>query len=244
MVQAAPGQYSAGITQPPRWTLQQEDVAREFMEAYGIERQQISFDVDSPDPIFDFDALNLLVHTLGNFPVISTDLDKVEEKTGLVTATCDITVPDNRMRHVTAASFIGETLPGGSIVGNYTQALNVAQARALRKGLRAVGFDVVRAHRQSSEAPLTLNMVSETDSRTKDLAQAHILGKEMGLIQGGDKTLWSRLISIWFGGRASSAELSDEELVIFVARLRGLKSSHPQATASALERNAQAAPAS
>lgn len=224
-----------------RWTLDQETLALEFQQAYGIEPKQVSFDGEQLEPIFDFEALNRLVHTLGNFPMISTDLNEVIKDANLVTATCDIAVSDGRVRHVTAGAVIGEVLPNGSIIQDVGQALNVAQARALRGGLRAVGFDVVRAHRERGEAPLPLNLVKESDSRTKDLAQAHILGKQAGLItQDGDKSLWSRLISMWFSGKTSSADLTDEELVIFVARLRGLAGSHPQgsAAASALASNA------
>jgi hypothetical protein len=214
-----------------RWTLEQETLALEFQNAYGIEPRSISFDGEQPEPIFDFESLNRLVHTLGNFPMISTDLSQVVQEANLVIATCDIQVPDERLRHVTAGAVIGERLPNGSTIQDAAQALNVAQARALRAGLRAVGFDVVRAHRQQGEAPLPLNLVKESDSRTKDLAQAHILGKQAGLIAAdGNKELWSRLISMWFNGKTSSADLTDEELVIFVARLRGLASSQPQST--------------
>src|SRR4051812_4871826 len=110
-----------------RWSIDQEALALEFQQAYGIEPKQISFDGEQLEPIFDFEALNRLVHTLGNFPMISTDLNQVDREANLVTATCDIAVPDGRMRHVSAGAVIGEVLPNGSIIQDVAQALNVAQ---------------------------------------------------------------------------------------------------------------------
>jgi hypothetical protein len=211
-------------TRPRVKTLQQEEIVREFTETYGIDASQISFDGEKPEPLFDFEALNLLATTLGNFPSIITEIGDVDGAMGLVTSSCEIKLPDGRRRVVFGAAVVGEDMPEEKLIETIPQALNVAQARALRKGLRAVGWDAFRAHRQQGENILTFN--PSPDIAKNEIAELHILAKDVGLITSdGDKTNYYRMMAIWFPGVKTSKELDEVQRAQMIATLRGLKKS-------------------
>jgi len=222
------------------WTLQQEELAREFMETYGLERKQIGFDGSSPDPIFDYEALSLLSLVLGDIPSIRTEPGDFNNAAGLASAICHLTLNDNRSREVFGTCLVGEILHDNSEVADISQALKIAQARAVRNGLRAVGFDPVKAHRLAKADQPSPNQF--TDVRTKELAEIHILGKELGFIfdvpnAGGtgvveNKTAWKNIIGTHFKGKTSSGELADLERSQFLQMLRSWKSARTRTEGS------------
>jgi hypothetical protein len=213
------------------WTLKQEEMAREFMEAYGLARKQISFDGVSEQPIFDFDALSILSLKLTDIPDIRVEPGDFHNAAGIATAICRITLRDGRTREVYGNCLVGEVMHDDSEGSDIGQALKIAQARALRTGLRAVGFDPVRAHRmQQSEAG------EFQDLRTSQLAELHILGAELGYIIGDDKTAWKNLVHSHFGV-TSSADLNELQRSQFLTTLRALKAAHDRSQNSELTQN-------
>ncbi len=132
------------------WTLKQEELAREFVEAYGLDRKQISFEGASEQPIFDFDALSILSLRLTDIPDIRVEPGDFHNAAGIATAICRITLRDLRAREVYGNCLVGEVMYDGTEVADIGQALKIAQARALRTGLRAVGFDPF-AHTRASK---------------------------------------------------------------------------------------------
>lgn len=228
-----------------KWTLAQEELAREFSTDYGLDLSQITFYSERLEPEFDFEALNYLTNVLGNFPSISTEPDEVFTQFGLVIATCEITLPDNRFRKVFGSAYVGEKLQNGTMIGDIPQALNIAQARALRKGLKAVGWDALRAHQARKHGDLEFkpSPPSEEEVRANELAEAHILGQQIGLISpNGDKSRWYRCISLWFPEleEKSSAAMNAEQRARFIATLRALAPAQAGSSQSALNRHAQA----
>lgn len=214
-------------TEPRLLTPAQEQLVREFTEIYGLERSQISFDSDRPDPIFDFDALSLLSVKLSDIKAIRVVPCEVLI-TGLAASSCEVKLPDGRTRDFFGSALLGEVMPDGGTVDDIKQALDISQARSLRKGLRAVGWDPVRAHQDFLAGRGTELGASPTagNQRNAELAQAHILGQELGLIVGADKTRWQKLLAIWFNGKDSSATLNDNQRSQLLAILRSLKSAH------------------
>lgn len=67
-------------------------------------------------------------------------------------------------------------------------------------------------------APLTDHQI-----RANSVAEVHALGNELGLIQGNDKSAWERSLGLWFNGRTSTVDLSQEELDRLAVILRDLK---------------------
>ena len=214
------------------WTLKQEELAREFVEAYGLDRKQISFEGASEQPIFDFDALSILSLRLTDIPDIRVEPGDFHNAAGIATAICRITLRDLRAREVYGNCLVGEVMYDGTEVADIGQALKIAQARALRTGLRAVGFDPVRA-RKSQQVEGT----QFKDLRSTELAELHLLGEALGYIIGEDKTAWKNLISTHFRGQTSSGDLDDLQRSQFLSTMRALKSAHDRAQASRLTNN-------
>lgn len=203
-------------------TLQQEEIQREFIQAYGLDPKQISFEGERPEPIFDFDALSTLSLALTDIPDIRVEPGDFNHIAGLTTANCRITLRDGRAREVYGNCMVGEEMHDGTLVENIGQALNIARARALRNGLRAVAFDPLRAHNNAKANQQATTEFS--DVRSKELAEIHILGAELGYIKGEDKTAWRTMIGTYFEGKSSSAELSDLHRSQLLGMLRGWKS--------------------
>ncbi len=216
-------------------TLQQETVAREFIEKYGLEPKQISFDGEREEPIFDFDALSILSLRLSDIPEIRVEPGDFNNAAGIATANCRILLADGRVREVYGSCLVGELMYDGSEVTDINQALKIAQARALRNGLRAVAFDPVRAHNLAKTEQQSSNEFK--DVRSKELAEAHALGQELGYIVGDNKVAWSNLISVNFPGVRSSGDLNDLQRSQFLTMLRAWKTARNRANPSALVGN-------
>ena len=120
----------------------------------------------------------------------------VDHIAGIADATCVVTLRDNRSRTVYGTALVGEQMPGGNQIGDIKQALDIAQARAARRGLRAVGFDPVRAHEKRMRGEeVVLDLSEPKDLRRCDLATIHLLKRECGYNTGtGDDQDYRALI--------------------------------------------------
>lgn len=228
-------------------TLEQEDFVREFTYLYGIERWQISFENERLEPIFDFDALSTLALKLSDISSIVVEPGDIDAHLGIATSSCEVKLPDGRLRLVFGSAMMGEQMPNGGNIVDLKQALDVSQARALRKGLRAVGWDPVRAHRetkseynrQNPASPVSTTPSPEDELRKNELAEIHILAKELGLIdEKGDKTKYRTLIGVYFPGVESSEKMNGVQRAQLIATFRALKNSRANVN-RALRANAE-----
>ena len=198
--EAAEEAAAAMAVQQTSLSVRREMIVREFTSQYDIRKDQIFFDENGDEPYFDFEALSLLVNQLSDIPSIVVLPAMLDNATGIATATCEITLEDGKRRTYSGSSFTGETMPGGGTVKDFRQALAVAQTRALRTSLRAVSFDPMRAHEARKKgADLTLKL-RDGDPRTRMLAEAHMLGADLGYIMGTDKTEWRKFIHTYTHG--------------------------------------------
>ncbi len=246
--QPASTQSTAPRGAPKFLSLSQEQIVSEFVETYGLDRKQISFDGNGIDPIFDFDALSILSLALSDIPTIRVTPGDFNNLAGLATADCFVQLRDERSRSVYGHALIGETLHDDKVVEDMSQALYLARGRALRAGLRAVGFDPVRAHQAAKLNQRT--PTSFSDVRTRELAEAHILGEELcyilnevnssGAVTGKDKTAWVNLIGLYFPGMTSSGDLSDLQRSQFLQILRGIKRQRTAATEGKVDASSSA----
>lgn len=133
-------------------TIEQLQLKKEMLEQYDIEANQISVD-EKGNPIFDYEALSLLALHL------APHIRKIETSPGAtnaeyVTADCVVCLDDGRARSSFGHCWIGETAPDGTEINTGNKAMDFAQARALRRGLRSVGFDPLKAHRKQVIVPV------------------------------------------------------------------------------------------
>jgi hypothetical protein len=202
----------------------QARIAREFCDAYGLSPEQIWFDDDSNEPIFDFEALSLLTLHLANFRDIAVAKEDVDFEKGIATCSCTIIDDRDNKRQTFTTCFVGESLDkekDGRKVEDLPTAISVARTRALRQGLRLYGFDPLRAHRQQ-QAGQAIKHAEPINQRTLKVREIHALATEMNYIKGGDKSAYRELLSVYYKGRTSTSELTDAEVEQFAAILRGL----------------------
>ena len=216
------------------FTLAQELVVKEYVEAYGLSREDIYFDGESDEPYFSYEALSLLSLLLStDIKTLSMTPIEIDRTAGLVTVNCEVILVDGRSRAPFAMAQIGETMPGGDPVKDINQAVGLAQARAARRALNMVGFNVTKAHearKNSGELKLTLAV---DDPRTIELREGHSLGEELGLIVGDDKGLWRQEISAFTRGECDSmGEMDDKSRGHWIIHLRTLKRFAPTKAAS------------
>jgi len=201
----------------------QSNLAKEFCAAYGLAPDQISF--AGAEPIFDFDALNILANTLARIPGIEVGLEKYIEQKNIKIAEsfCRLTLNGRMTRKFFGCAQIGEQMHDGTVIGNPIQAINVSRARALRCGLRAVGFDPVKFH-EARKAGKVIDLVgTEEETEAAQRAQIHVLAGPHGLNfikQNGDRSEYENLLASYFGGRTSSKDLDAEERAQWLGMLR------------------------
>lgn len=204
----------------------QHDLQNEFCDTYNLKPEQIGFDGESLDPIFDFDALALLSIKLCDLPHVETDLGSLDRLNGLATARGIVGLPNGNTRKIFATAMLGELMPDGEPIKDVNQAIQVARARAFRTVLRAVGFDPVAAHRVFKESGGTqLLELAPVDPRLKQLAEIHLHAQAQNLIVvGGDgfvnKTLYQARMATFCNGKTSCKDMTDEERSIWLNCLR------------------------
>jgi hypothetical protein len=220
------------VSKTKTFTLSQEQLVREFTDKFAITREQVSFDGSSLDPIFDYDALSLLALELTDIPSIRVEPGDFNPMVGLATAMCQVTLIDGRKRETFGHAMVGEVLYDETTIADMGDALTMVRSRALRSGLRMVGFDPVKALRaMQKDAAKPTEFV---DLRNKQLARAHALGEELGYIVGDNKSAWQNQIATYFGGITSAGELNDLQLSQWVAMLEAWSSARGKAMSSTL----------
>lgn len=196
-------------------------LVREFCAAYGLSPNQISF--DGAEPIFDFDALNILANTLARIPNIDVGLEKFHKENDLAESYCRIGLNGRITRKLFGVAMIGEAMHDGTVITGEIQAINVSRARALRCGLRAVGFDPVKFH-EARKAGKEIDLLgTEEESEAAVRAQIHVLAGPRGLNfikKNGDRSEYENLLASYFGGRTSSKDLDPAERAQWLGMLR------------------------
>jgi len=218
--------------QPRTYSREQRAIQKEFCEVYGFKPEQVGFDGNSLDPIFDYDALCLLSIRLCDIPDIFTELASVDRLQGLAQSRCSLTLPGGAMRRVFATALMGEAMPDGEPIRDISQAISVSRARALRVGLRAVGFDPIKAHQtfKDSKGSQKLQLLP-VDRRTAELAEIHMLAQALDwIVVGGDgfvnKTEYQRMMAVYFNGETSAKNMDDQHRSQWLTMLRSWAKAH------------------
>ena len=121
----------------------QQRIIQDLRAHFGIEAKEISLD-ESSELFFNLDALNLLTIKLApDIQALSVHSHTYDNELSIVTAHASLTLTDTRHRGCCKSAQVGEAINGGTIE-TLIQAANVADGRAARACLRAVGFDPIR----------------------------------------------------------------------------------------------------
>lgn len=211
-------------TQYSKLRCAQDALRREFCEEYDLKPQQISFDGISPEPIFDFDALSLLINVLTDIPAIKVGLGKFDDGLKLSEATCFVKLANGCTREYSGFARVGERLHDGTIITGDIQCINISRARSLRIGVRSVGFDPVKFHEARKQGrTLELCPMSDEDEWKKYRAQVHTIAGSHSLNfikSNGDRTEYENLMASFFHGICTSKDLTREERAQWLGMLR------------------------
>lgn len=203
-------------------TKEQADLARELCQAYHLQPEQITFNDNSLSPNFDFEALSRLALELADIADLSIDLDRIDNQNNLAICRCVIELGNGQTRSVFAVCGLGEQLQDGSTITYWDQATNIARVRALRTGLRAIGFDPLRAHLERAGGGEKLTLGGAEPNEQKQLREIHALAEELGYIRPGDDSAYRNLLKTFFPPHTSAKNLTNEQRQQFIVTLRAL----------------------
>lgn len=193
-------------------TTAQAQLVKELMEVHGLDESQISFDNDSIEPIFDYEALNVLRLRLTDIQATEPEIVERNVGLGIVTVKCTASLPDGRSASDLGSAQIDEKMPDGMEIENFMQAQNVALSRAFRRALRSIGINLLKAHRQFMETGEIACGDIDSEWESKTGKEIHKLANEWGHIKGKDKNDYQEFIERIFGaGKRSSLDLNDIE---------------------------------
>jgi hypothetical protein len=209
------------MSEEKRYSLNQLDLVKDLCETHGLQPEQISFDGDDLNPIFDYEAISLLSLRLSD--IRSIDCSRItRDGSGRSTCECTVTLPDGRSRTVSETAEIGEELGSGTKIGDSRLADSVARSRASRLGIRSVGVNLYNAHKRFKETGQIAAGTTDNDPRAAKGAELHALAAECGLIKGSDRSRYEAFIAESFDGATSSKDLNDIDLQRLLNQLRAM----------------------
>lgn len=203
-------------------THDQHETVRELAEMHGLDPGQISFEGEDPTPIFDFEAVCLLSLKLTDIQDVTCEISERDFESQIVTARCSVRLPDGRTRVCEDSARLHEPFADGGTIDSLRMADNVAQARAVRRGIRSVGINLWHAHKKYRESGAVANGHTRHDPRKPVYEEVHVLAANLGLIANGNKDAYKAFLAETFDGRSSARDLDDEDLQRFLILLRAM----------------------
>lgn len=204
------------MTTTKLYTPEQLQLLREFKSFYGIDESQVAFEGASPEPIFTYEALNILRLRLTDIQEIEVFPGRNAPDDNFATVECSVCLADGRKARSFDSAAVGEVMHDGSQVENIRQAWNLAQSRAIRRGIRSVGINLLAAHRsflETGEAAIA----EPQDLRRIRQKQLKALVKEWGHSDADYRDFMERL----FGAR-SSLDLDDIQTAQLISTYRAM----------------------
>ncbi len=195
-------------------------IVDDLCRSHGLEPAQISFDGDGLTPIFDYVAVSALSLKLTDIKDLTLEITNRDDASRFVSvARCTVTLPDGRSRTVEDSAEVGELIHGDETVTTLRDADGMAQNRAARRGIRSVGIDLWRAHRQWKDTGSAAAGRDDFDPRKNLGREIHALSDEIGYARDD----YEAIIAENFDGRVSTSELTEEELTRFATLLRAIR---------------------
>lgn len=203
------------------YTKQQIDIVSDLCQTHNLQPDQIGFEGDDINPIFDYEANSLLSLRLTDIAML--DCSAIErDGNGVSVCICNVILPDGRSRAVSDSAAIGDEMFDGTKIGTARQADALARARASRLGIRSVGVNLFNAHKHFKQTGQIARSHTDQDPRKTAYAEIHVLATELDLIVDGDRKEYERFIAASFDGKTSSKQLNDIEFRHFINQLRAM----------------------
>jgi len=217
--------------------LDQEAFKRALSAAYGLNANTIRFD-ERGKATLEHNDMQVVVQDL--MPeLISDDINFVRyvEETGEVVCEATLRLINGRTVTRQGITFVGESLGEDKQVERVQQAIAIANARAYRAALLALGFDLVRAFlAKQMKAQPAATIVAIDKSIEGQRSQLHSVARNIGLLTNEDRALYVKWLQANFGEHiTSSAQLNTAQvnaaLSLLLARdsARGWALNHAQA---------------
>jgi hypothetical protein len=210
------------MNQPRTLTHEQHEITAELTGMHGLDPSQISFEGNDLTPIFDFEAVCLLSLKLTDIREIVCEITSRDFDSQIVTARCSVRLPDGRTRVCEDSARMHEPIGDGSTIDSLRMADNVAQARAVRRGIRSVGINLWHAHKKFKDSGRVAMGHTRHDPRKPLYEEIHVLAVNLGLIVAGDKEGYKSFLAETYDGRTSARDLDDAELQRFLISLRAM----------------------
>lgn len=195
-----------------------KELVTELREQYALSESNITVK-ENGDIAFDLEGLQIMASQLCT-ELASDELSPRPFHDDQKYFYCDSTLKLKNGLTVkrTGVAMMGELL-GDDVISSVHQALSISAGRAYRLSLRAISFDPIRAHKQKANG-MALVAESEDERSGKLRKELHALATELGYIVGADRSAYIELLRVMYGGRASSTELRDDELMQLITFLR------------------------
>lgn len=202
-------------------TADQKRFVDELVAAYGIDRADVTFFPNDPQPFLGYEAQTALANRLADIRDIDSSVEPAT-RPDAVTIKCRLELLNGCTRSGIGVANTGELGADGKPM-SHQQQLYTATSRALRNALRAAGFDLIKLHQAAaSDEDYAWCGTGRIESPRKILLrQVHVLGEEAGLIRGQDKQAWQTYLVNRYE-RKHSGDLDDAQLADLAAVLRAM----------------------
>lgn len=202
-------------------TLEQQSIVHDYVESHGLDASQISFEGHDTKPIFDYEAVNALSLKVTDIKDIECEISERDFESEIVTARCIVTLPDGRTRTSEDSARVGDPYGDRKIVDSIRLAEQLAQTRAVRRGVRSVGINLHRAHEQwKKNGGQPVSGHTDYNPRKPLYDEVHLYAEKAGYIVNGDTDEYRKFIAETYDGRTSAKDLDDIELRRLIVTFR------------------------
>jgi len=197
-------------------TPEQAALVAEMVHVHGLDAEQISFEGIELKPIFDYEAVCALSLKLTDIQNIDSEISDRDLENHIISAKCNVILPDGRSRTAEDSAQVGETFASGKTILDLRMAEIVAQSRAVRRGIRSVGVNLYKAHKTFMENGQVTAGHTAHDPRYPKYQEVKVMTAKLGWTQEEYEVFLAEM----FEGRTSQKDLDDLELQRLIVSLR------------------------
>lgn len=208
---------------------QQKKLVQDLVSSYDIAPSEIVFFAGEDRPTLGYEASCVMANILLGLRDIEIE-PTISQFADSVTLKCRLILADGSSRSSFGVANVNELVDGERM--SEQQIVALASGRAIRNTLRTAGIDLIKIHLSQGKDNTAEFTGPDRDARTTQLAEVHLLGKEISLITAsGDKTAWRSFLQSRYG-MESSALLTTACLSDLAAVLKGIRDNSRPAIAA------------